>query len=160
MAAKVVFKGLDKAIAKLNREVDKIETRSMAGLIKGAMEIMNDTEKTSPKTPVDLGNLRASRFIVTAKAIPPVGGSFKGSDSGEMKAEHSAVKSAVQAEIAGEKNPIVVFGFSARYAAKVHEDMGGKSYTRKGSGAKFLEASVKRNTKKVIKILQDECSIG
>lgn len=50
--------------------------------------------------------------------------------------------------------PAVVFGYSANYAAAVHEMMSSVSgapinWSRPGSGPKFFEASIRRNQKKI-----------
>ena len=70
----------------LNREIAKLGRNSMAGLIKGGILIIRDTDKTAPVIPVDLGNLRASRYMVTGlgsnKEPTP---QFKGNDSGKLK---------------------------------------------------------------------------
>lgn len=50
--------------------------------------------------------------------------------------------------------PAVRFGFNASYAWWVHENVGA-NFKRPGSGAKFLEAALKRNEDKILKIIQE-----
>lgn len=54
--------GVDKVLRNLNREIKQIEGLTMKGLIQSAVLIRRDMEQTSPKIPVDTGNLRASWF--------------------------------------------------------------------------------------------------
>jgi len=56
------------------------------------------------------------------------------------------------------KGPGVVMGFSANYAAWVHE-MVGAHFRKKGAGAKFFEASIKRNEKAVLEIIRNNAKI-
>jgi len=162
MAKKPIYlEGLNKVLSNLNKEAAAIKQRSMTGLIKGAILIMNDTENTSPITPLHTGNLRASRFIVTAKKSPNIkySGDFTGADAPELAFNHTKAKSKYQTEAAGYLRPIVIFGFSANYAPYVHE-LVDKNYRRAGSGAKFLEASVERNKEAVLEIIKNNAKIN
>lgn len=51
------------------------------------------------------------------------------------------------------RGPSVVMGFSANYAIYLHEDLTRKNYKRPGSGPKFLEEAVKRNTSEILAIV-------
>lgn len=146
--------GTKQVMAKLHKAAEKIKDRSQASLIESARIIMNDTENTSPKTPIDTGNLRASRFIVSAKSNVEGDGRFKGTDAGILTSNHGKVKGDAKAECMSMMSPFVIFGFSANYAVYVHELVGNRVYNRPGSGPKFLEASIKRNTDKVKQILK------
>jgi hypothetical protein len=108
--------GINKVVRNLNQEINKIEARSMAGLIGAAIIVRRDMDHTPPKIPVDQGNLRASWFT------DPY---YQGS------------------------NPVVRLGFSAEYAWEVHEKVGA-NFKRPGAGAKFFEAALKRNQKKML----------
>ena len=52
--------GMDNVIRNLNREIDKMRTGSIIGLVEAVEFVHVDTEKTPPLTPVDTGNLRSS----------------------------------------------------------------------------------------------------
>lgn len=56
------------------------------------------------------------------------------------------------------RNPVVQLGFSANYAWYVHE-MVGANFQRPGSGAKFLEAALKRNKAKILGIIKQEARV-
>ena len=54
----------------------------------------------------------------------------------------------------------ILFGFSANYAIYVHENMNQVKWKRPGSGPKFLEAALKRNTFKILMIIRGEMTTG
>lgn len=56
------------------------------------------------------------------------------------------------------KEPFIRFGFTAFYAWYVHEKLGA-SFQRPGAGAKFLEAALKRNHKKILDEIAKEVRI-
>jgi len=120
--------GIEDVTRRINLELLKLKARSHAGLVEAATLILNDANKTSPTVPVGkTGVLRASTFV-TPLFTPK------------------------------NKDPYVVLGYGTNYAAAVHEMMESPSgkpinWTRVGSGPKFLEASLKRNSAKVIHII-------
>ena len=125
MAKKIPLKGFDKVVRNLRREVKKIEGRTMKGLIRSAIVIRRDMDKTPPLIPVDEGNLRASW---TTNPF------FIGS------------------------NPAILMMFTAEYAVWVHENEGA-TFKRPNAGAKFFEASLKRNAGRVLGIIQQEAKV-
>jgi hypothetical protein len=166
-------RGKENVQANLNREIFKIKNVTKRGLILSAAIIFNDTEKTAPLTPVDLGNLRYSRFVVTADSIPRGKGTsqFKGPNAGKIMAEHSSTITEGQGMVKYNdraKNQVsLMMGYSANYAFWVHENIGmhdpsnpywirkakeGKMW-RQNSGPKWFESSIKRNQDKVLKII-------
>jgi len=120
------LKGTDIVLANLNREIMKIKARTGAGLIEAAIFIRRDMEKTPPLIPLDQGNLRASWFTNSIRGI-------------------------------GKKMIALLMGFNANYAVFVHEmvDKGSKkiNWSRPGSGPKFFEKALKRNHKKILRII-------
>ena len=142
----------------LNREIKKLKGRSMAGLIKGGIIIMRDMDKTPPLIPVDLNNLRASRYMVTGlgKNTEPAP-SFEGEEKGKLKADHSSVVGKQLTKAAGKS--LVIFGFSANYAAAVEENNDPKVWNRPGSGRAFMQSSIKRNQGKVLKTIAQTAKI-
>lgn len=121
--------GIDNVMAGLNQKLVEYGISGTQGLRSAAYFILNDTERTSPTTPVDLGNLRASRFVSTIS------------------------------DIKTRKQSAVLFGFSANYAYFVHENMNPDvQWSKAGSGPKFLEASLKRNTFKALLIIRGKMS--
>lgn len=55
-------------------------------------------------------------------------------------------------------NPALVIGFSAFYAVFVHENLEAH-FQRPGAGAKFMEASLKRNSKNILNAIAHEARI-
>jgi hypothetical protein len=132
MAQAENIKGFDKVIENLNKEIEKITERSLKGLIESVAYIREDMDKTEPLIPVAPkgGNLRASWFATPHRE---------------------------------EKTLFVVCGFGANYAIYVHEmvDKAGKkiNWSRPGSGPKFFESSVKRNSQKILEIIKSNVEI-
>ncbi len=156
------LKGLDTVLRNLNKQIKKIEGRTLKGLIRGAIIIRRSMDKTPPKIPVDLGNLRASFFTVTSKGVLAHGSSpeFGGEDASKLSSEHQSVIASVTNLTKATPGLTVILGFSADYAIWVHEMIGGNiDWNREGSGAKFFEAAIKRNAKAVFDIIVKEARI-
>jgi len=125
------LRGIDVVERNLNKEIRAIEGRTMKGLLEAAAFVRADMDKTPPLIPVDTGDLRSSWFVVPSKMI-------------RFKA--------------------VMMGFSANYAVFVHEMLDEIyekkiNWKRKGSGPKFFEASLKRNTLKILAIIRKNAKI-
>jgi len=120
--------GIQEVSENINAALALIKARSAAGLTLAAKYVLNDADSgTSPLVPEDLGPLRASHF----------------------QTSHTSTNG----------DPYVRLGYNANYAAAVHEMMESPSgkpinWTRPGSGPKFLEASLKRNEKKILEIVK------
>jgi hypothetical protein len=170
-------KEIQNVMANLNRELTNIKVRSARGLILSAALVRRETETTPPLTPVDWGNLRASWFI-TASRIKNVGtpqimneankvvkeGNFRGPNKAKMAADHSSTVAEAQATVDGiARNRIAaMMGYTANYALYVHEgprgDLGAR-FQRPGAGVKWLEAAIKRNSKRIVDIVRDNAQI-
>ncbi|MEE9356488.1 MAG: hypothetical protein V3U75_12935 [Methylococcaceae bacterium] len=163
------LQGMDNVVNALNKEINKIEGRTLAGLIRGGIIIIRDEELTPPITPLDTGNLRASRFLITSKGDNPMGSSpqFKAKNKKgrivanptELAQQHNKIIAEYKAIAQKTGQPAVILGHSANYSMIVHE-MVGAHFQRPGSGAKFLEESLKRTSKAVFKIIQEEARIS
>lgn len=157
-------KGLPEVIANLNKEILRIEGVTRKGLILASAIIHQDTEKTPPLTPVDLGNLRASRFTVTATSTPRGSGvnQFKGKKQALLSIEHSATITEGQGIIRNfdraNKAVSLMMGYSANYAMWVHENIGA-NFQRPGAGPKWFEAAIKRNKDKIVQIVATNAKI-
>jgi hypothetical protein len=158
------LKGLAHANNRLNEAIKEINGVTRAGLIRGAIIIIRDCEKGNPKTPLDTGNLRASRFVVSSDGAElGDGASFKGEEQSKMASDHSSVVSDMKAEtklnVLNSKQ-VVMIGYSAYYATYVHEKITRNqlalTFSRPGSGPKWLQASVLRNKDKIIKVIKKE----
>lgn len=119
---------LKKVMTNLNKEVRAIEGRTMLGMIDAAIIIRRDMDRTPPLIPVMTGNLRNSWFTT------PIPGSVL------------------------VKNPTLIFGFSANYAAYVHE-MVGAHFKREGAGAKFFAAALDRNHREILEAIRKEAKV-
>jgi len=158
------LQGMDKVIARLNKEILALKSISIQGLIEASIVIRRDMEVTSPVIPVDMGNLRASWFTVTKISTTKEGG-FKGKDKGQVMQDTNAAVTNAKGVVNTLKVPILIMGFGANYAVYVHENVGanftgkGEGDRRQGAGAKFLEASLNRNKAEVLKILRNNLII-
>lgn len=149
--------GIDTVNDNLNRALKDIKNKSLLGMVEASILIRTDMDDTSPKVPIDLGNLNASWFTTSNMG----GGSdkgFKGKKAAEMAIERSAIIVEMKAVVKAQKEPTLIMGFSANYAAPVHE-MVGVNFKRPGSGAKFFQSALARNTKQIIRIMKDSVEI-
>lgn len=161
-------KGLDEVMAKLNKKILEIEGRNVQGMIKGAIHIRRETENEAkfPVTPVDLGNLRASWFVVTASGATQAGKStnaFNGPKAAEIARNHQEAISMAKSKAQGLSHKghkaFVILGYSANYAYHVHENLEARNWKRRGSGPKWFEAAVNRNKKELIKIIKENARV-
>jgi len=144
--------GLEQVMRNLNKEIAGIEERTLKGLIEAQIIIRRDMDTTSPMIPVDLNNLRASYFTVTTSGKGEQSSpTFKGEAAGKLSESHGAAIAEANSIIAllKSRGPALVMGFTAFYAWFVHE-MVGANFQRPGSGAKFMEAAIKRNYNNII----------
>jgi len=159
--------------------VDKIDGATEAGVIKAAMFIRRRSQKL---TPVRLGNLRASAYVIGSGLNDPPeasGGGFKGDDAGNMEVGHKEEKLRVkgQTQMLARRGPVAAVGYSAVYALSVHENpksgaAGGSAAAdlarQPGSGVplstihskrgqfKFLEQPLKENEGRILDIIKRE----
>ena len=148
--------GLDATIKALNKEINKIEGVTVDGLIEAGFLIKRESLK---QTPVDTGNLRGSAYVVSKNSISASGG-FTGEGSGEAAQGYAAeTQQSKTLAAASEKKeiPLVIVGYSARYAAIVHEALD-VVFQRPGAKAKFLEDAIKANVSRIIKIIKNKVS--
>lgn len=153
------LKGIKAVTANMNKEIIKIEGKTLQGLIIASIIVRRSMEGSPPRTPVDTGNLRASWFVTTAKGTSAGSkANFKGKDAGGLAAEHSAAIAKGKGLAVTEKKPFLVMGFSAYYAPYTHEMMDA-SFQRPGAGPKFLETALKTNTAAILKVIKETAKI-
>ena len=150
--------------ARLNLELKKVEGGTVEGLMEASIHVRRETEDVTPVTPVDKGNLRQSYFAAASngkKVNDPVGsGRFKGPKASEMKADHSTLIGECKGIASTSKDPLVIMGYSANYAAPVHEMVGRRFHRRdKVAGPKWFETAVYRNRDKIVRIVADNAKI-
>lgn len=170
---KQVLSGIDTVLKNLNAEIEKIEGRTTKGVIKAGIMISKSMDKESPKIPIDTGNLRSSRFVVTAAGVPPEAstlksGTFRGDTAKELATNHTNVIKEQKNKLIALNKPVLILGFTANYATFVHENLEARFYRpdapkgkkgRQGSGAKFLEYALQRNQQKILDIIAKEAKI-
>lgn len=164
------LRGVKQVMEGLNRALKQTKENSLRALIRCSIVVRRGTEKESPKTPVDTGNLRASWFAVTTKEIKTSSAGFKGEDAGEMQTNHSNAISEAKNMVRVYPYPSLVMGYTANYALYVHEMVdadfitprkrGGKTTARRsGAGAKWFEASLLRNEQEMLRIITQEIKL-
>lgn len=156
----------------LNVQIAAIKDRTNKGLILAAVQVRR-AMKTPPKIPVEYANLKASWFITTSmsaeqstRALEITTAKFTENPREKVMAKLRSEHPQVVAESRGEidmamanidptsKRKIgVMMGFSAFYAAPVHEmGVSGKTAGKKinwslsGSGAKFFQSALYSTT--------------
>jgi hypothetical protein len=141
------LKGIEIVMKNLNKVVKDTKQKSFAGLIDCGILIRRETEKGSPITPLDTSNLTNSWFITTAtKSLPGV------------SADKSVVAEA-QALTKTKEYPTMIFGYTANYAAYVHEMHANVNWSRPGSGPYWLYKAIRKNEKEMLKILQENIKL-
>lgn len=145
----------------LNKEIKGIENRTLMGLIDGVYIIRRAVDLESPKVPVgETGNLRASWSTVTSKGMVAgdSGTAFTGDDASQMTSQHASVVEENKAAAARSKNPIAIFGFSALYAAPVHENYGAH-FKRPGAGAGYLVSAINSHEKDIFETIRENAKV-
>lgn len=169
--------GLEEVMKNLTKETRRILGATESGVVKAALLLRKESMK---KTPVMLGNLRASHAVISPslKDAGAEGGGFKGPDKGEMAAQHEKEKKKVGAKVKVKKvlGPAAAVVVTAVYAWSVHENKrsgqtGGESpegveykppagstaiaFASRGEW-KFLESAMKANHKRMKSIIKKE----
>lgn len=162
MAKKTIFvkkfysnyesEGLKQIRTNLDKELSKIEGKTIEGLVKAVMLLKKDMQ---PKTPKDLGNLRRSFFAVTSMGRVAIGDSpkFEGRLASRLSKRHSDMVGKQKGRIHRVKNPWIAFGFSAWYAGYVHEMPASNNWTTPGTGPKYFQEALMRNKDEILNII-------
>ena len=160
MAIKLIgIERINKALAISAKKADKL---CMRGMIEASIVIRRDMKG---KVPVDTRNLEASWFVVTANSTKTAP-TFDGEDAGKMMADHSATIAENKGKVVATPMPSLIMGFSANYAAAVHEGkVTGKKEMdfhkkgkRPGAEAKFFENALNRNKGTILALTGQELS--
>jgi hypothetical protein len=162
------IQGLEPFLANLNKKIEEIKGASLAGLIRCARIINEETLRGDVTTPVDLGNLRHSWFVVTSKGAIQAGGGkshtpdgatpgFTGPKAAEFAASHSDMLKEMQSEAnikSKESNgPFLIMGYSVNYAVYVHEVIG--KHHKRPTGAKWFQAALYKHEGKILKTIKE-----
>lgn len=126
--------GVDEVLSNLNREIEGIKSRSMAGLYEAGLLIQRASQQRL-KNSVISGNLRASAYTRAA-------GRFDRLDPQNLNRE------AVFPDPSDVLPPThVEIGFTAVYAPFVHENTEGRE-------PKFLEGVLRDNQAKIVEVVR------
>ena len=155
------IKGIDKVINELNKAMQEKKQRiTIQGFIRVAIAIRRSMETNTPYIPRDTGNLRASWF--TAIKGPSgktnnkgIGYSATTQGKVEDKQKQAAVVAQARTIVESSIQPLMIFGFSANYAAAVHEEKRQVEWKVQGSGPKFFQRALEREKGKILQILAD-----
>lgn len=158
--------GLSNVIKNLNRELKKIKTGSLKGLVRASIFIRREMDDSAPSIPIDLGNLRASYYTVTSKGDIQAGAApkFKGDEAAGMSGNHASTIAESKGKVAL-LDPALIMGFSAFYAVFVHENVDATfrqpkiGATKAPTGAKFFEAHLKQSRDKILAIVAQEARV-
>jgi|GEM_PF-1951396 len=164
--------GLNKVLKNLNDEVEKIEGRTAKGLYRASIPIRREAQKNCP---VITANLKSSAYVITSWSGVVFGEnpSFEGENASQMKSNHQSKTNKASGSVKAHKYPVVQIGFTALYAAMVHENpRAGRNHPKSGERTKsgklkysevgewkFLEKAVKNNRNDVLKIIAEEARI-
>jgi hypothetical protein len=164
------IRGMERVVDNLNAAIGRMIYKSERGLVEAALHIRTETETKPYATPLDIGNLRASWFIVspsrTEKDPDGFSGHFKnnrkrGFTSGQFRAWHTEAVTEAKALVGMDPNKItVMMGYSAIYAMWVHENTEATFKERSpAAGPKWFQNALNRNHKKMLKIIRETSKI-
>jgi len=113
--------GIDIVMAGIQKQLERMQYQSIAGMVDAVSFIREDMEKTSPKVPVDTGNLRASWAQDVQVGLNGNPGAIFGFTANYARRVHEMV------------------------------GKGGKdiNWSRPGSGSKFFQSAIRRNSTKI-----------
>lgn len=165
----VKLHGFEKVERNLNKALSGIKSQTTEAFIAVAKDIHYDADLTTPTIPVNTGDMRQSRFIVSNKGLISwgrkavfkgeryaSGGYKKGRSPGYMMGDHRATIQHFLSVAGAKRHPTVILGYTAWYAVYPHE-MGIGSvrsgaairWTRPGSGPKFFQSALYRKAKNI-----------
>lgn len=126
------IKGFNEVMRNLNREIRKIEGRTMQGLIGSAAYIRADMDHTQPLIPIKTGTLRSSWFVTPYHGAKKTIGLIMGFSANYAVYVHEMMESSLGNAI---------------------------NWSRPGSGPKFFEAAIKRNVNVILGIIKAAAQI-
>lgn len=134
------LEGVNDVLGNLNEEIQGIENRSMKGLMKAGLRIQRESQKLAP---VLTGNLKASAYTRRA---------------GEFVRLDTPSSSKAAPKPSGTVPPKrVEIGFTAAYAAAVHENLESR---HENGQAKYLETALRENKFKIVNDVRENADVG
>lgn len=147
--------GMQRTMNNLRKEAAQIRGKTRRGYIEAALIIRKADLTEAPIVPVDTGNLRNSWFATVGTRTQR--GRKKLSERAAERARyHNVDMSKYVTEAQKSLYPMMVYGYLANYAVKVHED---KELKHKGeTGAKYMESSIKSHKNDILQKLKENAS--
>lgn len=144
------LEGLSVVLANLNKAIEEQRLHTREGLTEAALVVKRDSVKG---TPIDLGNLRNSAFIMVTDNEPDNSNpKFSGSDAVMMSEQHSRALSEGKGIVnSGKFKFNAIVGYTANYALWVHEMPA--HYNFNSGSNKFLQKALLKNRERIKKIL-------
>lgn len=138
--------GLDEIISNLNKKISKLKGNVQKGLTLAMLEIKG---KSMDKTPVDVGNLRSSHYLVSGDGTKNTQSNFRPDKKGSNKVaqEHLGHVNEAASNARSQNRPFAEIGCTAFYAVDVHEDLEARHTT---GGCKFLERAITEGQGKIL----------
>lgn len=148
--------GLAQLTRNINREIEKIEKRTQAGLTAALEHVKGEALRITPRR---LGNLVSSAYVITPTVTPKEPSwttGRKGASIARLEDGHKLAMAEASEIMSRNKKGEVwgVIGYSAYYGVYVHEMPASNKWTTPGTGPKFLEIPLKENANKMISIIK------
>lgn len=161
--ASIFFKGGKEIKNRLLQERKDMQKKVHQGMLDAAIMVRRDMEKRPPVTPVDLGNLKASFYIVTFKSDRRAAGSGKFKEvnkegklvrpkgfKSKMESQYASSISNAKNRAASASKLTLIMGYAANYSIWVHEMPPTTNWSKPMSGPKWFESALKRNRKDML----------
>ena len=151
------LKGTNGVLRRLNKVIKKQRLATKAGLMEASLVIKADSIKM---TPIDWGNLRASGFVMVTNLPTNTqgSGSFKGEGKNELASGFQQAQGEGKSIVGSSEYFLIgIIAYSASYATWVHEMPANYNFNQGEN--KFLEKSLKNNSKRVLKILTKHAKV-
>ena len=146
MAGVGKIRGLNEVLRNLNKEIEKIQKGTKAGLTEACLIVKADSVRN---TPIDVGNLRSSAFITVTDGKPDnPSPTFKDDDQGMASRHANVVKQMASITDGPPEKYSGVIAYSAFYALWVHEMP--EHYNFNSGSNKFLQRSLLKNKKRIL----------
>lgn len=143
------LEGLSNVLKNLNKEILKLEANVKVGLTEAALVVKADAVR---QTPIDLGNLRGSAFIMVTDGHADSSGNFTGPAAGSLSGYHGKAISEAKGLVSkGRGISSAVIAYSANYAFWVHEMPA--HYNFNSGNNQFLRNAIQKNRTRILQIL-------
>ena len=129
------IEGMNEVMRNLRREIARIEGLTLEGVVEAANFIKGEAMEITPMS--------------DGQRLP----------GGAIREGGTLVNSAFTDSDVTSRGPVSRVGYTAPYAAAVHEMPATTNWSKPGTGNKFLEKPIARNHNKILRILRDAARI-